>query len=162
MDRVDISYSKDGLFVASHGRVLLTIVDSEITFEFLDRALEAGRNLSEKYGNIVSITVAPGGVPLPNAQIRARATADTRTANAWVEVAVTIVGGSGFWNSAARSILTAITVLGSGPPRRVFGSAGPAIEWLARLTELTPEVQTELRTWVAKALERDVIPAHAS
>ena len=148
---VNVTYDEGGLIVATCERVLVTLIAGPLRTAFLEEAHRVGRELGNEYpGGIGSLTLTTPNVELPDGAARSLTARMTKESNDWVKAGATVVTGRGFKASAARSVLTAITLVGSRkPPRKVFDDGPAAVDWL------TAEVggqraRAALRLWCAK------------
>ncbi len=155
---VVVVYARDGLRVATFGSICLTVVCSPLTSEYLREAHRAGRDLSRaKRAQITSLTLVRTGVPLPDAALRAEASKVTRESSQWISAAANVVHGEGFAASAMRSVITAMNLLGGGPPRRTFAQPSVAVAWLAERMAVQPSELAPVVTWSEDVL-RDERP----
>lgn len=146
---IEVTYETDELVVATCGRFLITLVAGTVTLEYLAEAHSAGRALGERFpGQVASLTLTSPDVQIPEAEVREDASRKTKEANTWVGAGATVVSGVGFKASAARSVLTAITVFSRHPPRKVFGDAPSAVDWLVD-TVGGAEARAPLLAWLA-------------
>lgn len=84
--------------------------------------------------------MVPGGTQMPSAQVRAELARILRDCVPQVAAASIVIPGTGFWASALRSMVTALTLL---LPRefelKICGELGEVAQWLApRHTAATP------------------------
>ena len=63
-----------------------------------------------------------------------------------------VVHGEGFTASVIRSVLTAMTLLSGGPPRRTFSEVRPAMDWLATRMAVTPADLAPVTQWSERTL----------
>lgn len=71
---------------------------------------------------------------LPDAETRARLLAESRQATSHLAAVAVVVGGSGFWASAIRGLVTGMHVLLAGDfELKLFGDGEDMPEWLSRV-----------------------------
>ncbi len=156
MERVQVVHSNNGLAVAVYERVLITYVRGPATLAYLAVCHREGRKLGKRFPKgIASLVLLPDGVAIPDAAVRKQAQVNTHEANEWVGAGATVVAGTGFSAAAVRSVVTAMTVFSSGPPRRVFSATEPAIAWLGRRLMIDDELLQPLVRWSEVAMGPD-------
>jgi hypothetical protein len=132
MSAVVVVYENEGLRVATFGLLCMTSVRGPITSEFVHQANAAGIALARRTGSkIGALDLVSSDVPLPDAALRSEAAKLAERSSERLAAGASVVLGEGFKASAVRSLLTAMTFLGRGAPRRTFARPGPAIDWLA-------------------------------
>lgn len=142
-----------GSAVATCDRVLITVYTRRAPLAYLDAAQEAGRALGKLHPKrVLSFTLAVDGAGLPAADFRAKAEVNMRESDAWVQAGAMVIGGSGFWASAARSVITGFIRVSSGPTHRAFGDAASALTFLSTVGGLSPEVADSLRPWAEEVM----------
>ncbi len=136
---VVIVYERGGLRVATCGALCMTSIRGPITAELIREANAAGAALARRTGRkIGALDVVTSEAPLPDAELRAEAARLARAASERIAAAANVVVGEGFKASAIRSVLTAMTLLNGGAPRRTFAQPGPAVDWLAKQLGVPP------------------------
>jgi hypothetical protein len=149
---VSVVYQRDGLRVATFGPLCITSIRGPITTDFFREANAAGVALARRHrGKIGALDLVSSDAPMPSAELRAQAAKLTQASSERVAAGASVVVGEGFKASAVRSVLTAVTLLGSGAPRRTFAQPGPALEWLAKQLgvgagDLAPALEWSERT----------------
>lgn len=93
--------------------------------------------------SLVNIMI-PGGRSMPGAEVRSELTRIMRDHTQHAAAVAVIIPGSGFWASALRSLVVALSML---RPRdmqlQIFGSAPPLVEWLLPLHAARTGVQLD-------------------
>jgi hypothetical protein len=150
---IEQGYVRDGLAVATFDRICMTSITSSITSEYLREANRAGAELSRRTGGkIFSLTLLRSDAPLPDAALRDEASRISKASNQRVAAAAHVVHGEGFAASTMRSVLTAMTFLSGGAPRRTFAKSGPALDWLANHMTVPPSDLAPVLEWSERAL----------
>ena len=158
-DEVHVVYAQGGLTVATFDRMCITAICGPVTSEFLRVSSEAGLKLTRARGDkIVSLTILRGDAPIPEAALREESARRARAANAWVSSGANVVLGEGFTASVIRSVLTAMTLLSGGPPRRTFSEVRPAMDWLATRMGVTPTDLAPVTEWSERTLRDPPAP----
>ncbi|MFO0684393.1 MAG: hypothetical protein U0234_20235 [Sandaracinus sp.] len=147
-----------GSAVAKCDRVLITVYTRRAPLAYLDVAQEAGRALGKTYPKrVLSFTLAVDGAGLPASDFRAKAETNMRESDAWIQAGAMVIGGSGFWASAARSVITGFIRVSSGPTHRAFGDVPGALSFLETVGGLSPEVSAALRPWATEVMNGRVL-----
>ncbi len=114
----------------------------------LEAAHAARRKLAP--GGIAMLNILDYGTPLPNDEMMRAAARSFRRIADGNACSATVVSGVGFWAAAARSALTALTMLARPAcPSKVFSHVEPAIAWMEdvvpgepwRWRDLVPELE---------------------
>ena len=116
--------------------------------------------------SLVNIMI-PGGRSMPGAAVRAELSRILRDHSQHAAAIAVIIPGSGFWASALRSMVVALSML---RPRdmqlSIFGSAPPLVEWLLPLHAARTGVQLQAAELLAALREAErealVIKARAA
>ena len=150
-------YERGGLRVATFGVLCITSIRGPITSEFIREANAAGATLARRVrGTIGALDVVRSDAPLPDAALRAEAAQLARAAGDRVAAAANVVVGEGFTASAIRSVLTAMTVIGGGAPRRTFAQPAPAVDWLAMQLGVPPRDLAPAARWSERSMRDEL------
>jgi hypothetical protein len=107
--------SGEGYVVATWRNALLMMWSGAITSTGLDATERAGKMLERVHkDNQVAISISLPKVPLPDDKIRAHAARLMRERADMVKLSVTVIEGDGFWLSAGRMVMIALTQLSGG------------------------------------------------
>jgi hypothetical protein len=144
-----------GSAVATCDRVLLTIYASHAPLDYLDLAQRTGKALGKAHPKLVlSLTLAPGGAAIPTAEFRNKAESNMRESDQWILAGAMVIGGTGFWASAARSVITGFINVSSGPHHRAFGDVAAALGFLTQKGGLTADLASVLGPFSLRVMER--------
>lgn len=78
-----------------------------------------------------AVHIVRGGIPLPSAEAREALVRMTNEYASSLAAVGVVIGGSGFWASTMRSVVTALRVLGSRAfEMRIHGTVEEIVEWL--------------------------------
>jgi hypothetical protein len=126
--------SADASVYTFGSELVVVTVNQATTVDMLRASVAAGRKLSARRGAPVgALTIIETGITVPDAELRKELTRTVEVSRAYTACAAQVLRGHGFWLSAVRSLLTAITLLSPGDlPRRVFEETPPAARWMAR------------------------------
>lgn len=142
-----------GSCVAQCDRVLLTYYTGKAPLEYLDVAQRAGRALGAAHPKrVLSLTLIVGGATIPAADFRAKAETNMRESDAWIQAGAMVIGGTGFWTSAARSVITGFINVSSGPAHRAFGDVPSALSFLRTKGGLSAEAIEVLTPWAQRVM----------
>jgi hypothetical protein len=93
--------------------------------------------------SLVNIMI-PGGRSMPSAAVRSELARIMREHTQNAAAIAVIIPGSGFWASALRSLIVALSMLRPREmPLQIFGSAPPLVEWLLPLHAARTGLQLE-------------------
>jgi hypothetical protein len=138
--------SGEGYVVATWRNTLLMMWTGAITSAGLDATERGGKLLERQYKeNQVAISISLPKVPIPDEKIRAHAARLLRERAPFVKLSVTVIEGDGFWLSAGRMVMTALTTLSGGKHKPIIaksideavGHAHPLVTPKATLAEVT-------------------------
>lgn len=143
-----------GSAVATCDRVLVTVYASQAPLGYLDLAQRTGKALGKVHPHrVLSLTLAAGGAVIPSSEFRKKAEVNMRESDQWVQAGAMVIGGTGFWASAARSVITGFINVSSGPTHRAFGDVPAALSYLSEKGGLSPEQATALGPWCLRVME---------
>jgi hypothetical protein len=78
-----------------------------------------------------AVHIVRGQTPLPSTEARQGLVRLTNEYGDWLAAVAVVIGGSGFWASTMRSVVTAMRMLGSREfEMRIHGSVDEVVEWL--------------------------------
>ncbi len=131
---------------------LLTTWRDTVTVEALEITRIASHALHDQHpGGIVVFNVIPQVVPIPSSEVRKKASDVLGETGGHVLCTVTVVGGNGFWTSAARAVVATITLFSRAPhPHRVFATIEEGAAWAA--PKLASEQDADALVAVAREL----------
>jgi hypothetical protein len=111
----------------------------------LESAHEARRKVSPR--GLAMLSLVDPGVPLPTDDMKMACARSFRRLAGHNVCSATVIGGVGFWASAARSTLTALTLLARPAcPAKTFGDVASAIAWMQLVApEDVPDAQAVAR-----------------
>jgi hypothetical protein len=136
----------EGYVVATWRNTLLMMWTGAITSTGLDATERGGKMLERQYKeNQVAISISLPKVPIPDEKIRAHAARLLRERAPFVKLSVTVIEGDGFWLSAGRMVMTALTTLSGGKHKPIIAKsideavahAHPLVTPKATLAEVT-------------------------
>ncbi len=144
VDSPELAIACSGALFAVQFRTSLTAP----TLAELEAAHAARRKLAP--GGLAMLTLLDSGTPLPSDDMKLAGARSFRRIADGNACSATVVSGVGFWASAARSTLTALTLLARPAcPAKVFGDVESAIAWMEAV------VPGELGRWRALTSELD-------
>jgi hypothetical protein len=114
--------------------LVVVTVTRATTVDMLRASVTAGRRLSARRGApIGALTIIETGITMPDAELRKELNRTVEVSRTYTACTAQVLRGQGFWLSAVRSLLTALSLLGPGDqPRRVFEETPLAARWMAR------------------------------
>jgi hypothetical protein len=136
----------EGYIVSTWRNALLMLWTGAITSVGLDATERAGKMLERQYkANQIAISISLPKVPVPDEKVRTHAARLLRERAGFVKISVTVIEGDGFWLSAGRMVMTALTTLSGGRHKTVIAKtvdeavalAHPLITPKATLAEVT-------------------------
>ena len=136
----------DGYIVATWRNALLMMWTGAITSVGLDATLRGGKMLERTYKNDqIAISISLPKVPVPDEKVRAHAARLLRERADKVKLSVTVIEGDGFWLSAGRMVMTALTQLSGAKHKTIIAKtvdeaatlAHPLVVPKATLAEVT-------------------------
>lgn len=105
----------DGYIVATWRNALLMMWTGAITSVGLDATERGGKMLERTYKNEqIAISISLPQVPVPDEKVRTHAARLLRERADKVKLSVTVIEGDGFFLSAGRMVMTALTQLSGG------------------------------------------------
>jgi hypothetical protein len=145
---LEIVHHGPDVTIGAHASLLVLLYRSEVSLSALVAAESAQARVLERHpkGTLL-LTLIDSTVPLPAEGTRTMVATTFRRMAERNAAAATVIFGDGFWASAMRSTLTALTLLVRPPcPQRTFADIGQAVIWLggfegARLPPVAPLVQ---------------------
>ena len=143
VEAVDVAWHPDQVRYFSRGpthcvatwqNLLFQLWRGELSVEPLNRTIEANRLIHEHFPKgVVPFSIIEENTAMPAADVRRAAAMSWKTTRANVRAVATVVEGSGFWVSAARAVITGITMVDRGSaPQRAFSTTEDAVHWLDR------------------------------
>ena len=110
-----------GYIIATWRNVLLLLWSETITSEGLDASERAGKMLERRYkDDQIAVSISLATVRIPDDKVRAHAARLLRERANMVKLSVTVIEGDGFWLSAGRMVMTALTTLSGGKAKTVI------------------------------------------
>ena len=102
----------ENYIVATWHNVLMMMWTTSITHDGLDATDRAGRMLERQYkDNQIALSISHAKLKLPDDKVREHAGRLIRERSNLVKLTVTVIEGDGFWLSAGRMVMTALTQL---------------------------------------------------
>lgn len=132
LKNLDVVLDTPAVRIGTSGPVLVVQYRDNISPETL-RASETAqeRLLRQHPGGTLLLTLVDGNVPLPTEDARAMVADTFRRMAVRNKAAATVILGDGFWASAVRSTLTALTLVVRPPcPQKTFATVDEALAWL--------------------------------
>jgi hypothetical protein len=135
-----------GYIVATWRNALLILWSGAITSEGLDASERGGKMLERRYkSDQIAVSISMPTVPIPDEKVRTHAARLLRERADKVKLSVTVIEGDGFWLSAGRMVMTALTQLSGGRHKTVIAKnideavtlAHPLVSPKATLAEVT-------------------------
>ncbi|HEY2733959.1 MAG TPA: hypothetical protein VGI70_08240 [Polyangiales bacterium] len=118
-------------FYASQN-VTVTVWCGATDISLVERLRVVSKRVREQYpqgGSAIHIVRA--GVPLPGSDVREQLVKLSNEDALWLAAVGVVIGGSGFWASTMRSVITALRVVASREyEMRIHGSLEEVIGWL--------------------------------
>jgi hypothetical protein len=145
-----------GVRITTLRNVCIAYYCAELRAADIVAVTNAGVALGRKHpGGIVAFSIANGGVKLPDEDVRVAAAREMDRVRRLNRCAATVIEGTGFWAGAARSVVTAINLLGRpGFPTRVFGDVRTAAEWAQAFADPSDGAAEAITTAVAALVAR--------
>jgi ribosomal protein L24 len=146
MDGADEFGRGEGFLVATWRNLLLMMWTKSVTIEGLEVCARAGELIQKRTPNQqVAVSITLSNVPIPDDQARARASKLLETTQDQVLASVTVLEGDGFWLSAGRMAMTAMTAFSRGRSKTKIAKS---------VDEAIPVVSPHI---APKASEREVL-----
>lgn len=131
---LDVLQVLPSIAIGAFANVHLCDYRGELTLEALEAANQHHRNLMTRFPRTFVLGQARPNLPLPVSQVRQRAAVLIEENRTHVEGSALVVDGTGFWASAARSVMTASFAIARQPyPSKCFATGVEAGTWLATL-----------------------------
>jgi len=128
---VHIDYAEPAAVAGSLQNVHLAVYRGELTTEALARVHEAHLALLAAHAPTVVFSLAEEGTPLPGAEVRELATRYGNEIAPRIRCSAQVLLGSGFWVSAARSLLTAVLLVRQVDyPMKICSDIGEAARFI--------------------------------
>ncbi len=125
VDTPEIAIAGAGPFFVVQFRMAIT---SQALSE-LEGAHEARRKTAPR--GLAMLSLVDAGVPLPSDDMKMACARSFRRLSTHNACSATVIAGVGFWASAARSTLTALTLLARPAcPSKTFGDVASALAWM--------------------------------
>jgi len=131
--RVSLLYSDAKIAIGAYENVHLVCYRQSLDLDMLRRDRAAHDALAKRYpkGFGLVCTSQPN-LSLPTQEVRRESAYMLQANRGRVLAAAVVVGGDGFWASAARSVITGINLVATPPyPIKIFDEVMPASGWLA-------------------------------
>lgn len=136
----------EGYVVATWRNLLLMMWTKNVSVDGLDLCARAGETIQARTPNQqVAVSITLPNVPIPDDTTRARASRLLESTANQVLASVTVLEGEGFWLSAGRMAMTAMTAFTRGRSKTKIAKS---------IDEAIPVVTPHI---VPKASEREVI-----
>jgi hypothetical protein len=114
----------DGYIVSTWRNVLMMMWTTSITHDGLDATERAGKMLERRYkDNQVAVSVSLPKITLPDEKVRAHAGRLLRERSGLVKITVTVIEGEGFWLSAGRMVMTALTQISGSRQKSIIAKS---------------------------------------
>jgi hypothetical protein len=128
----DVIVDDPEIGIAGTGSLLLVQFRKAITsggLSQLESAHEARRKVSPR--GVAMLTLVDADLPLPADDMKMAGARSFRRLSGHNSCSATVISGVGFWASAARSTLTALTLLARPScPSKTFGDVASALSWM--------------------------------
>jgi len=110
---------------------------------------------------LAMLTIVNADIALPEGELKMAAVRSFRTLSSENLSAATVLGGVGFWASAARSTLTGLSLLARPScPSKAFGDVASALAWTEAVTNEPPGRFTSLASDIDQWKESSSFSAH--
>ena len=112
--------------------ITLIVWHAQPTERAVDRLRQTTERRRKQYPNGISVIhLVKGGIVLPDMPTREAFVRLMKSSNNALACVAVIVGGTGFWASAARSLVTGLRVLARGEfDMRLHGDISEVVKWL--------------------------------
>ncbi len=108
----------EGFVVATWRNLLLMVWTKNVSVEGLEVCARAGETIQRRTPNRqVAVSITLPNVPIPDEPTRARASKLLKDTADQVLASVTVLEGEGFWLSAGRMAMTAMTAFSRSPSK---------------------------------------------
>lgn len=120
--------------IAIWQNVLFQLWRGHLSVEPLQKTVQASFAIAEHFpGGVVPFSIIEENTAMPTSEVRGQANECWKQTRSNVRAVATVVEGSGFWVSAARAVITGITMVERGTaPQKAFSTTEDAIGWLER------------------------------
>jgi hypothetical protein len=132
-DQLVVIDSEPGAFTFFSWKNMSVIVwTGQVTLAGVERLERISELMRKRFPGGVSAThIVCGDTKLPHTETRMALARQSKEYGGWLKAVAVVIGGSGFWASTMRSVVTAIGMLGSRAyEMRIHGSIEDVVQWL--------------------------------
>jgi hypothetical protein len=133
IDPLVVVDSEPGAFTFFGWKNMSVIVWSgQVTLASVERLERTSRLMRKRFpGGVSTMHIVRGDITLPDAETRGALVRQSKENGDWLTAVAVVIGGTGFWASTMRSVVTAIGMLGSRAyEMRIHGSIEEVVRWL--------------------------------
>ncbi|MEX1365740.1 MAG: hypothetical protein AB1Z98_21615 [Nannocystaceae bacterium] len=146
LDGAQLVMDLEDVVVCQWGNVLLRVGTRTPQEEHIELLHETFERMLDTYPRVGLLAYLPDGAPLPDGAARLRAVSMLRSLGPRLGGMVVVAQGTGFWASAARSVITGLTLMARVAfPVKVTSSAADGCEWLGARFEPGVDAEALLR-----------------